>query len=327
MQGTSFFFTDFGFKRLFGSEPHKELLIDFLNELLRDYEKPIRTLTFKKSEYLGGTELDRRAIFDLYCESEDGSKFIVELQKASQKFFKDRSVFYSTFPIQEQAARGEWNYQLQHVYTVGILNFVFDEDKDDPDKFIYHVKLSDIHTNRIFYDKLTYVYLEMPKFQKKEAELETRFDKWLYAIKNISELDTIPESLKEEIFERFFELAEIAQLSGNDLDAYEKSLKYLRDMHNVIHTAEDKGWHKGLEHGRAEGLAKGLAKGMEKGLAKGMEKGLAKGMEKGMAEGEKNKAIAIARNLLDLLPPETIAAKTGLTVAEIKALKVETGSE
>ena len=99
------FFTDFGFKKLFGSEPGKELLIDFLNELLKGREKPIKTLNFKKSEHLGASEIDRRAIFDLYCESETGEKFIVELQKAKQKFFKDRSIFYSTFPIQEQAGR------------------------------------------------------------------------------------------------------------------------------------------------------------------------------------------------------------------------------
>ena len=146
------FFTDFGFKRLFGSEPTKACLIDFLNALLKDEEDPITNLEFKKTEHLGASELDRRAIFDVYCENEKGEKFIVELQKAKQKYFKDRSIFYSTFPIQEQAEKGEWNYELKAVYTIGILNFEFDDDKEENDaleandesrKYHYVIKLTD----------------------------------------------------------------------------------------------------------------------------------------------------------------------------------------
>ena len=103
--------TDFGFKRLFGSEPHKDLLIDFLNVLLPDKHR-VRDLTYRNNENIGNTTIDRKAIFDIYCESETGEKFIVEIQKAKQNYFKDRSVYYSTFPIQEQAEKGDWNYKL-----------------------------------------------------------------------------------------------------------------------------------------------------------------------------------------------------------------------
>ncbi|MDQ1265196.1 MAG: hypothetical protein QG635_346, partial [Bacteroidota bacterium] len=92
-------FTDFGFKKLFGEEVNKDLLLDFLNELLKEEQGQIMDLTFMKTEHLGDTDLDRRAIFDLYCENERGEKFIVELQKSKQNFFKDRTVYYSTFPI------------------------------------------------------------------------------------------------------------------------------------------------------------------------------------------------------------------------------------
>jgi len=115
--------TDFGFKKLFGIEPNKELLIDFLNQLLPSVHQ-IKELTYTKNEHLGGTEYERKAIFDLYCESQSGEKFIVELQKAKQNFFKDRSVYYSTFPIQEQAKKGDWDFELSAVYTIGILDFV-----------------------------------------------------------------------------------------------------------------------------------------------------------------------------------------------------------
>lgn len=96
-------FTDYGFKKIFGEEPNKDLLLDFLNELLWNEQGEIKSLSYIKNEQLGTTGLDRRAIFDLYCENERGEKFIVELQKARQDFFKDRTVYYSTFPIREQA--------------------------------------------------------------------------------------------------------------------------------------------------------------------------------------------------------------------------------
>ena len=261
------FFTDFGFKRLFGSEPSKELLIDFLNSLLEGYEAPIVNLTYKNTEKLGSTELDRKAVFDLYCETKTGEKIIVEMQKASQKYFKDRSVFYSTFPIQEQAEKGDWNYELKAVYTIGILNFVFDEDKDDLDKYLYRVKLSDIETNRVFYDKLSFIYLEMPKFTKGLDELQTHFEKWMYALRNISQLENVPEQLQERIFEKFFSLARIAKLNGQERESYQKSLKYYRDMHNVIDTAEEKGWIKGLEKGREEMTTEMVGRMVKSGMA------------------------------------------------------------
>ncbi|MGV3541532.1 MAG: Rpn family recombination-promoting nuclease/putative transposase, partial [Rufibacter sp.] len=204
-------FTDYGFKKLFGEEPNKELLLDFLNELLKEEQGEIKHLTYLKNENLGTSEIDRKAIFDLYCENERGEKFIVELQKTKQNFFKDRTVYYSTFPIREQAKRTGWNYELKAVYTVAILDFVFDEDKAEPHKYRYDVKLTDQETKEVFYDKLTFIYLEMPKFNKTLEELETRFDKWLYIIRNLHRLDRIPDKLRERVFEKLFAAAEIAR--------------------------------------------------------------------------------------------------------------------
>ncbi len=124
-------FTDFSFKKLFSTEMNKDILMDFLNELLKKDEAKIINLTYLPKEQLGRAEWDRKAIFDIYCESENGTKFIVELQKAKQNYFKDRSIYYSTFPIREQSKKGEWDFQLKTVYTIGILDFVFDENKED----------------------------------------------------------------------------------------------------------------------------------------------------------------------------------------------------
>jgi predicted transposase/invertase (TIGR01784 family) len=237
-------FTDYGFKRLFGEEPNKDLLLDFLNELLKEEQGKIANLTYLKNENLGTSEIDRKAIFDLYCENEKGEKFIVELQKTKQKFFKDRTVYYSTFPIREQAKKADWIYELKAVYTIAILDFVFDEDKVDPNKYRYDVKLTDIETKEIFYDKLTFIYLEMPKFNKNVEELETRFDKWLYVIRNLNRLDRIPDKLRETIFEKLFEIAEISKFTPEQIRSYEDSLKYYRDIKASLDAKFEEGINK-----------------------------------------------------------------------------------
>jgi predicted transposase/invertase (TIGR01784 family) len=255
-------FTDYGFKRLFGEEPNKDLLLDFLNELLKHEQGKITELTYLKSDKLGSSEEDRRAVFDLYCQNERGEKFIVELQKTKQKFFKDRTVYYSTFPIREQAQRGsDWSFELKAVYTVAILDFVFDEDQNEPDKFRYDVKLTDTETCQVFYDKLTFVYLEMPKFQKDIKDLTTKFEKWMFVIRNLNKLDRIPDELREGIFERLFEVAEIARFSPEEVQAYEDSLKSYRDLKNSLDTAYEEGIEQGIEQGIKQVAINGIKQG------------------------------------------------------------------
>ena len=229
-------FTDFGFKKIFGSEPNKDLLIDFLNELLKTKEK-IKDLTYKKTEHLGSTDADRKAIFDLYCENEKGEKFIVELQKVKQQFFKDRSLYYATFPIQEQAIKGEWNYELKAVYCVGILDFIFDDQ--DKDKLVVdEIKLLSTKTGKVFNDKFTFVYVQMPNFIKTENDLETHEDKWFYLLKNLHKFDKIPTKLQEKIFKKVFKIAEIARYSADEKQRYLDSLKFYLDLKNSLDYAK-----------------------------------------------------------------------------------------
>ncbi|SFC89469.1 conserved hypothetical protein (putative transposase or invertase) [Flexibacter flexilis DSM 6793] len=265
-------FTDFGFKKLFGSEPNKNLLMSFLNEILK---LNIVELTYKKTEHLGASDLDRKVIFDLYCQNEAGERFIVELQKARQSFFKDRSIFYATFPIQEQAEKGDWNYELNAVYTVAILDFCFDDEYKNDLKV--SVKLMDEHKKRVFYDKLTFLYLQMPNFQKSENELETLEDKWLYLIRNLHKLQNRPARLQERVFAQAFETAELAKLDATERTAYEDSLKYYRDVKNSLDTAKEEG----REEGREEGIEIGKEIGIEIGAERTKIQGLLKALERG----------------------------------------------
>ena len=284
-------YTDFAFKLLFGTELNKELLISFLNALLYGEEK-IKNVTYLNAEHLGTQERDRRAVFDIYCENEQGEKFLVEMQKGEQAFFKDRSIYYATFPIREQAIKGgSWNYELKAVYTVGILNFVFN-DKDN-DHFHHEVKLTDMRTKEVFFDKLSFIYLEMPKFNKTEDELESMFDKWMFVLRNLSRLMERPVALQERIFESLFRAAEIANFNRKELVEYEDSLKNYRDWYSVMETA----------------------------LNKGLAAGLAEGLAEGKAKGEKENQMKIARNMkADGVALEMIAKYTSLSVDEIIGL-------
>jgi len=264
-------FTDFGFKKLFGTEMNKDILMDFLNELLKKDEGKIVDLSYLPLEQLGRSIDARKAIFDIYCENQKGEKFIVELQKAPQNYFKDRSVYYSTFPIQQQAQKGLWDFKLEAVYTIGILDFIFAEDQDNQEVFHHEVKLVDQSTQKVFYDKLTYIYLEMPKFKKTEEELETHFDKWLYVLRNLEDLTKRPEKLQEKIFAKLFEQAELANYSEQEYTEYEHSLKIYRDLNNVIETAESKG----EKRGEARGIAKGEIKKAKEIARSLLEEGLA----------------------------------------------------
>ena len=281
-------YTDYGFKYLFGTEPNKDITLELLNALLQGKEV-IKSLTLLPTEQLGDTKDGRRSVFDIYCKNEKGEKIIIEMQKADQQWFKDRSVYYSSFPIRQQGEKGQWRFGLKAVYTIGILDFVFDEDKDDKEYYHHVVQLMDVNTKTVFYDKLTYIYLEMPKFQKTEAELKTMTDKWLYALKNLPRLLERPAALQERIFKKFFEVAEIGNLSKEEYAKYFESEKVYYDNDGAIRTAEAKGLAKGRAEGRAEGI-------------------------------EENKRANARRMKADNMDINLISKYTGLTAEEISTL-------
>lgn len=220
-------FTDYGFKKIFGEEASKFILIEFLNSILPKHHQ-IAQLNFKNTEQLGQTTEDRKAIYDIYCESATGERFIVELQRIRQEHFKDRTLYYATFPIVEQSKKGKgWRYDLKPVYCISILDFAL-TTSDNPE-VLHTIQLKD-QNNQVFSDKLTLIYLEVPKFNKGEYELDTDLDKWLFYIKNLKDLNIIPQVFRgDTVFEQAFQKAKVANLNRDEWLDYERSLKTYRD--------------------------------------------------------------------------------------------------
>ena len=255
--------TDFGFKRIFGTDPNKELLINFLNSLF-DGEEVIKDVKYLNSENVGDVYAERKAIFDVYCENEKGEKFIVEMQNAYQTFFKDRSLFYSTFPIREQAPKGsDWNFCLKKVYVVALLNYKMSDEAFDSSDTIHTIALMDTKTNKVFNAKLMFKYVEVGRFDKTDEELTSLSDKWMYVLKNLSRLDNRPAALREKIFSKLFAAASVARFTPTELREYEDSLKAYRDIKNSLDTAKEEGREEGREQRNIEIAKKMLAAGMD----------------------------------------------------------------
>jgi predicted transposase/invertase (TIGR01784 family) len=241
--------TDFGFKKLFGEEANKDLLLDFINCILPQAHQA-QSLTIQKTEQLPDHEEDRRAIYDILCQDKNGEKFIVEMQKSRMTHGMDRSVYYSTFPIQSQARPGKWNFNLSRVYLISILDFEYDS------KTKYWIERQLLRTfslrdenGVLMTDNLHFKFLQLPFFKKEKRELVTHFDKWCYFLKNLENFDSIPDILNETIFMKAFEVANISKMDPNDYILYQisKSKKY--DMELVEESAEERGWERGMERG------------------------------------------------------------------------------
>ena len=292
---------DFMFKRLFGSESNKDVLIGFLNMLLEDVE--IGEVDFIPTEHLGLTEDDRKVIFDISCTCMDGRSFIIEMQKGYQKHFRKRAVYYTSYPISKQgrdahdaylktksmAAEGaqktvkfNWDYNLTPVTVVAILNFQFEHESDWPrDRYHSSYRLREDGSYEVMTDVLRFVFLELGRFKKRIWELETVSDKWMYLLKHMHEMVMIPKEFNNPIFTRLFLLAEINTFTPEELNQYKKSLENMGEFDNIINSTEERA----REAGRVEGKAE------------------------------------VAKNMLSVgMPYEQISQLTGLSVEEIETL-------
>lgn len=299
-------FTDLGFKKIFGQEVTKDLLIDFLNDLLVD-EKTIKDIRFLDKELLPEYIGDRGVIYDIYCITESGEEFIVEMQNRQQVNFRERALYYLSRTIAHQGERGtDWRFSLKAVYGVFFMNFHLE---NMPHKLRTDVILVDRDTHEQFSDKLRLIFIQLPSFDKEEDECETDFERWIYILKNMETLNRLPFKARKAVFEKLEKIVDISALSKEEREKYDGSIKVYRDMLVTMQYAEEKG------------LAEGQTRGREEGLEQGREEGREQGREQGREEGREEGRIETARNLKKLgVSTEIIMQSTGLSEEEIRNL-------
>ena len=294
-------FTDFGFKKIFGQEISKDLLIDFLNELLKG-ERIITDLTFLNSEQLPEWEEGRSLIYDIYCQTDTGEKIIVEMQNKSQPYFKERAIYYLSNAVVQQARRGNsWEFQIKAVYGVFFMNFQFSDTKE----FRTDVILADRITGELFSDKFRQIFIALPLFNKEEAECETDFERWIYILKNMSTLERMPFTARKAVFEKLEEIGNVTSLSREDQILYERSINAYRTYVSVMRNERAEGFAEGRLEGHQEGLQEGHQKGRQEGILEGRQEGLTLAARRMKAMG---------------IPAEDIQKATGLTSEVINSL-------
>ena len=260
---------DWSFKRVFGTEVNKDILIEFLKVVFPQFA--ITDITYIPTEQLGIMEDDRKAIFDVLCKTEDDKTFLVEMQRGAQKHFFERALYYTSFPIMKQGKKaiakeeegaGPWDFSLDGVFFLGILDFEYEQDEMTEHRY----QLLETKTFKQMTDKLEFVFVEVAKFNKSEDELETDLDKWLYLLKNMSTLLERPAALRDRVFGRLFDVAEYARLDDEERKNYVEAMNTARDTYNQIAYAHETGHKEGREEGREEKAYEIARKMIAKGL-------------------------------------------------------------
>ena len=286
--------TDFGFKKIFGSEPNKDLLIAFLNALFKG-RKVIKDLVYNAQENNAPVQHYRKTIFDLTCTGADDETFIIEMQRAEQKFFTDRAIFYTSSKLYEQGQKGErnWDFKLKEVYFIALMDFNFENTSHG--KYLRRVRLAEEETGETFYNKLVFIFLELPNFNIREKDITTDLERWMYILRNLAKMEKIPVILHKRIFQKLFHIAEVANLKKEEYMLYEKALLDKWTDYAVRKTAKEK--------------------------LKTAEK---KGMEKGMEKGAEQKSIEVVKKLIGKLEltDAQISDIAGVSVDYVKKIRI-----
>jgi len=245
--------TDYGFKRVFGTEASKELLISLLNECFQG-RKNIKDISYGNTEHVGEFDDLGTVVFDLFCTGDRGEHFVVEMQTTSQANLKKRMRYYASRAVAHQGFRGEskrWRYGVEEVYVVLLMDgFTMPGPYYGPD-FINEVCMFHKKSRMPFDEEFGYIYVELLKFTKSEKELKSDLDRWMYVLKNMSKLDKIPTYLRKPIFEKVFQIAEYAKLNKEEREMYNTSLMRKINLEDA------------LDGALLEGIQKGIQKGME----------------------------------------------------------------
>lgn len=310
---------DVAFRKIFGDEQKKIILISFLNAILGleglDRIKDVTLLNPYQFPRIIG---ERASIIDVKAVDEKDTTFIIEMQVTEPEGFAKRVLYYTCKDYSGQIKVGDQYPKLRPVYFIGILDFNFFEGTN----YLSSHLIVDEQTGQCVFHDMKFRFLELPKFKKEIHELETIIDKWAYFLKNADELEVIPSNTDDEGLKEAYEAAAQHNWSREEYDAYIYAGMREQDVKGVRALAEKRAKAKGRAEGIAKGREEGIIKGREEGIAKGREEGIAKGraegIVKGREEGEQNERTRIILALFqNNIPTEMIAESVGLTNEEV----------
>ena len=246
--------TDFGFKRIFGTEAYKKNLIRFLNAFLKEYIGTIRDIDYRPTEQLGLLEKEKRLIYDVFCSTKKDDRIIVEMQKASQEFIRDRIIAYSARSISNSLKKGDRKYNFPKVISIILVDFELPDLKGS-DRFMQRVTLRD-DENQKFSEKVAFVLIDLTKFaaQMDFGQLPGAREKWCYAIKNMWRMSDSDIPAADTAFSELYEECKLSKLSDMEKEEYEKSILEYDDVKDAIEYNCRLAREEGREEGREEAL-------------------------------------------------------------------------
>ena len=254
------------FKLVFGRESSKDVMIEFLNQVIPD--RMIVDLEFvdKEMHHLDRSRKD--SVYDMFCKTDDGSRIVVEVQRRKQANFAERAIYYSTFSIANQVSAGAGCYDFYPVYVISILNFGF---KPGGSKVKSEFRLYETDTRELLTDRVTFIFLDLSKFKKTAEELSGDILEGMYfCFKNIVSLTERPEILEHDVFRKIFEVSELINMDEVTRSKVIEKMTTERDLRNQMEYARQEAIAEGHAEGHAEGLAEGLAEAARKMVASGM---------------------------------------------------------
>jgi len=172
---------DLAFKRIFGTEKNKDILIHFLNDIFARTDNPIETVTFLKSAQEPTIAAQRASIVDILCQDAIGERFIVEMQVVHRAGFIKRAQYYAAKAYIDQREKGTEFRDLKSVTFLAITDFVLFPEKE---KYLSHHVTLDSETHEHNLKDFSFCFLELPKFKKTKEQLKTLTEKWAYFFKH-----------------------------------------------------------------------------------------------------------------------------------------------
>ena len=284
------------FKLVFGRESTKDVMIEFLNQVIPD--RKIVDLEFIDKEMHPVERDSKGVVYDMFCKTDNGARIIVEVQRRKQPFYPERAVYYSTFQIQRQVEAGADSYDFLPVYVINILNFKMDKCDDHSDvKTVY--RLYEESSHRLLTDRVTFIFIELPRFKKSIDDLDGNVLEGMYfCFKNMSVLDERPKVLTHQIFSKIFEVSELYNMDQETRDKVIHKMTTERDLRNQMAYAR----LEAIEEGREEGLMEGRAEGRAEGIAEAK--------------------VEVAKNMLQMsIDVDVIVKATGLSAEDVEALR------